>query len=152
VVREANGRLRNRVRVDNRIEVHAEGVYYIEWRKEGRRLREAIRNPAAVLERAQLKSLELEAVRAGASFNRVRMPGPNRPSSPPDRVLDGNGMVVSELPRTNAEQLLLAGIEAYIKERMETALRAHRSPVGVTHDEVAVVSQRQPQLLAPSTS
>jgi single-strand DNA-binding protein len=60
VVREANGRLRDRVRVGNRIEIHSEGVYYIEWRKDGRRLREAVPNPAAVLERARLKSLELD--------------------------------------------------------------------------------------------
>jgi hypothetical protein len=50
VVRETNGRLRDRVRVGGRIEVHAEGVYYLEWREEGRRLRAAIPNAAEVLE------------------------------------------------------------------------------------------------------
>ena len=35
VVRETNGRLRDRVRVGGRVEVHAEGVYYLEWREGG---------------------------------------------------------------------------------------------------------------------
>ena len=61
VVRETNGRLRDRVRVGDRIEVHAEGVYYLEWREGGRRLCAAIPNPAEVIERARLKSMELEA-------------------------------------------------------------------------------------------
>jgi hypothetical protein len=46
VVRGTNDRLRDRVRVGGRIEVHAEGVYYLEWREEGRRLRAAIPNAA----------------------------------------------------------------------------------------------------------
>ncbi len=61
VVREANGRLRDRVRVAGQIEAHTEGVYYLEWRENGRRLRLAVPNPAEVLERARLKSLELES-------------------------------------------------------------------------------------------
>ena len=39
IVRESNGRLRDRVRVGGRIEIHTEGVYYLEWREEGRRQR-----------------------------------------------------------------------------------------------------------------
>jgi hypothetical protein len=50
VVREANGRLRDRVRVNGRTEVHSESVYYLEWREAGRRLREAVPNRAEVLE------------------------------------------------------------------------------------------------------
>ncbi len=81
VVREANGRLRDRVRVSGRTEMHTEGVYYLEWREDGRRLREAIPNPAEVLERARLKSLELEARKAGASLDMVRAPEPARSSA-----------------------------------------------------------------------
>ncbi len=72
VVREANGRLRDRARVGGRIEVHAEGVCYLEWREEGRRLRAAIPNAAEVLERARLKSLELEARQTGIALNALR--------------------------------------------------------------------------------
>jgi|SRR5271165_812186 len=73
-VLEANGRLRDCMRVNGQIEDHSEGVYYIEWRKDGRRLREAIPNPVAVIERARLKSLELEATRAGALLDMTRAP------------------------------------------------------------------------------
>lgn len=111
VVREANGCLRDRVRVGNRIEVHLEGVYYIEWRKDGRRLREAIPNPAAVLERARLKSLELEAGRAGVSFDLVRGSEPIRSFTAPERTESG-AVMVAVPPVTNAERLLLVGIEA----------------------------------------
>ena len=72
IVRESNGRLKDRVRVRGRIEVHSEGVYYIEWREAGRRRREAIPNRAEVLERARLKSLELEARKSGVELDTVR--------------------------------------------------------------------------------
>src|SRR5258708_38653956 len=32
VVPEANGRLKDRVRINGKLEVHPEGAYYIEWR------------------------------------------------------------------------------------------------------------------------
>jgi len=75
VVRETNSRLRDRVRVGGRIEVHAEGVYYLEWREEGRRLRAAIANPAEVIERARLKSLEVEARQTGVNLETFRPRG-----------------------------------------------------------------------------
>ena len=75
VVREANGRLRDRARVGGRIEVHTEGVYYLEWREDGRRLRAAIPNAAEVLERARLKSLELEARQTGVALDALRPEG-----------------------------------------------------------------------------
>jgi hypothetical protein len=71
IVRESNGRLKDKVRVHGRIEVHGEGVYYIEWREAGRRRREAIPNRAEVLERARLKSLELEARKSGVELDTV---------------------------------------------------------------------------------
>ena len=60
-MRESNGRLRGRVHVNGRTEVHSEGVCYLEWREDGRRLREAIPNHAEVLERARLKLIKLDA-------------------------------------------------------------------------------------------
>jgi len=41
VVAESNGRLKDKVRVNGRVEVHTEGSYYIEWWEQGRRKREA---------------------------------------------------------------------------------------------------------------
>lgn len=39
VVPEANGRLKDKVRVNGQVEVHTEGAYYIEWWESGRRRR-----------------------------------------------------------------------------------------------------------------
>jgi hypothetical protein len=123
VVREANGRLRDRVRVSGRTEIHTEGVYYLDWRQDGRRLREAIPNSAEVIERAHLKSLELEARKAGAELDLVRAEEPHRASLQPECA--ENGAAVMATPRnTTAERLLLSGIEAYIKERVDAVLRA----------------------------
>ena len=64
VVPEANGRLKDRVRINGQIEVHAEGSYFIEWWESGRRLREATTSEDAI-ECARRKWVELRAIRAG---------------------------------------------------------------------------------------
>jgi integrase/recombinase XerD len=64
VVPEANGRLKDKVRVNGEVEVHSEGSYYIEWWVSGRRFREATTREDAV-ECARHKSVELRAIRAG---------------------------------------------------------------------------------------
>src|SRR5258708_11022484 len=65
VVTEASGRLKDRVRVKGRTEVQPEGVYFIEWRENNQRRRQAIPNRNGVLEHARLKALELDARKAG---------------------------------------------------------------------------------------
>jgi hypothetical protein len=63
VVPEANGRLKDKVRVSGQVEVHIEGSYFIEWWVSGRRFREAtIREDA--IECARHKTVELRAIRA----------------------------------------------------------------------------------------
>ena len=64
VVPEANGRLKDKVRINGEVEVHSEGSYYIEWWVSGRRFREATTREDAI-EYARHKSVELRAVRAG---------------------------------------------------------------------------------------
>lgn len=64
VVPEANGRLKDKVRVKGEVEVHPEGSYYIEWWESGRRRREATTREDAI-ECARHKSVELRAIRAG---------------------------------------------------------------------------------------
>ncbi len=61
---EPNGKLRDKVRVRGKIEIHPEGFYYIEWWQGGRK-REQVKDRAEVLDRARRKALELEANRAG---------------------------------------------------------------------------------------
>jgi hypothetical protein len=149
VVRESNGRLRDRVRVNGRTEIHGEGVFYIEWREDGHRRREAIPNPAAVLERARLKSLELEARKAGVSLDLVRDAEPRRSSLPSDGAENAAVIVATPWPNASAERLLLNGIEAYLKERVDAVLRARFSTVGATGgDEPELAFLPEPRMLA----
>ena len=153
VVREASGRLRDRVRVAGRTEVHSEGVYYLEWREDGRRRREAIPNSAEVLERARLKSLELEARRAGVALDMIRTPEPPRFLLLEDRPQDGSIIVAPPPSNSNAERLLVIGIEAYITERVNAALCARLSLMGGTAGgELAPASLPEPKLLGAPVS
>ena len=67
VVPEANGRLKDRVRINGKLEVHPEGAYYIEWRvggRSGRRYRTAVARDEAI-DQARRKAIELRAIRDG---------------------------------------------------------------------------------------
>lgn len=72
---EPNGKLRDKVRVRGKIEVHAEGYYYIEWWQDGRK-REQIKNRAEVIDRARRKAIELQANRAGIETVQPNGDGP----------------------------------------------------------------------------
>ncbi len=61
---EPNGKLRDKVRVRGKVEVHSEGYYYIEWWHDGRK-REQIKDRAEVVHNARRKAIELQANRAG---------------------------------------------------------------------------------------
>lgn len=61
---ESNGKLRDKVRVRGKVEVHPEGFYYIEWWQDGRK-REQVKERSEVVDRARRKAIELEANRAG---------------------------------------------------------------------------------------
>ncbi|HUA97139.1 MAG TPA: site-specific integrase [Terracidiphilus sp.] len=149
VVRETNGRLRDRVRVGGRIEVHAEGVYYLEWREEGRRLRAAIPNAAEVLERARLKSLELDAKQTGIAFNALRPDVHTESLTPVPRAERCAGVTIEPATNSNAARFLLSGIEAYIKERVEAALRSRLATAGASEVEPETAPPLQPELLPP---
>src|SRR5260370_8177315 len=55
---EPNGKLRDKVRVHGKVELHPEGYYYIEWWQDGRK-REQIKDRAEVVDRARRSDLEL---------------------------------------------------------------------------------------------
>ncbi len=65
---EANGKLKDKVRVRGKIEVHPEGSYYLEWRNGKSRVRLLVPEKADVLDLARRKRLELEASKAGVSL------------------------------------------------------------------------------------
>ena len=61
---ESNGKLRDKVRVRGKVEIHPEGFYYIEWWQDGRK-REQVKERSEVVDRARRKAIELHANRAG---------------------------------------------------------------------------------------
>jgi len=75
---ERGGKLKDRVQINGRSEVHNEGVYYIEWPEDGQRRRQSVANRHHVLERARLKSLELDSRKAGLHAD--GKPAPPQPS------------------------------------------------------------------------
>ena len=62
---ESNGKLKDKIRVRGKVEVHPEGSYYLEWRVGKSRLRLMVPEKADVLDLARRKRLELEASKAG---------------------------------------------------------------------------------------
>jgi len=62
---ESNGKLKDKVRVRGKVEVHPEGSYYLEWRCGKSRVRQLMPDKAEVLDLARRKRLELEAAKAG---------------------------------------------------------------------------------------
>ena len=67
VVPEPNGKLKDRVRINGKIETHPEGAYYIEWRiggRRGRRYRSAVPKDEAI-DQARRKAVELRAIGEG---------------------------------------------------------------------------------------
>jgi integrase/recombinase XerD len=85
VIAESNGRLKDKVRVNGRVEVHTEGSYYIEWWVSGRRFREATTREDAI-ECARLKSVERRAIRAGL------IAAPEPPLTVPDKTSIGDAI------------------------------------------------------------
>jgi len=61
---EANGKLRDKIKVHGQVEVHSEGTYYIEWWEGKQRRRQAIRGRRHILEYARAKAFELQAAKA----------------------------------------------------------------------------------------
>ena len=153
VVRESNGRLRDRVRVGGHIEIHTEGVYYLEWREDGRRLRAAIPHTAEVLERARLKSLELEARQSvvaldALALDALRPEVPTKSLAPKSRTGHYPNASIEPPSKRNTEHLLLTGIEAYIEERVDAVLRSRLATAGTVEVESEPAPPRLPEILS----
>lgn len=111
---EASGKLKDRVRVHGRIETHPEGIYFIEWRDDQRqRRRVSVLDPAAVIERARIKCLELEGVVAAAQIS---------PSVPSTRFFSETPLLTAIPPLAGHSNLasaaaaVLTGIQIYFQE------------------------------------
>src|SRR5215469_16006293 len=112
---EPGGNLKDRVQVSGRAEVHNEGVYYIEWREDGQRIRQSVPNRHHVLERARLKALELDARTAG-----IHVDGKPAPPNPSTTAIIGRSS--SDLPSMEINQIskaagvIFRGFESYLQE------------------------------------
>jgi integrase/recombinase XerD len=129
VVPEANGRLKDRVRINGQLEVHPEGAYYIEWRvggRQGRRYRTAVAKDEAI-DQARRKAIELRAIRDGL----IAAPEPEPEAAPKTTIGDAidaylRYVKMQRKPRTHLtyrytlDTLLRA---AYKKKYVEDATR-----------------------------
>jgi integrase len=86
VIPESNGRLKDKVRVNGRVEAHPEGAYYIEWREQGRRCRASVAREDA-LDSARRKAIELGALREGLIAGPEPRPEPT-PKTPIGDAID----------------------------------------------------------------
>ena len=128
---EAGRRLNDLVRVNGQIETHPEGTYYLDWREQGKRRRQPVRNRALLFEQARLKALELEAQRnrgeTASTPANLRIPvdpapNPSPPQSPVPAAFSSN-----LLP---AAHLVWKGIEAYVEEMIGAAVRSQLASLG----------------------
>jgi hypothetical protein len=133
---EAGRRLNDLVRVNGQIEAHSEGTYYLDWREQGKRRRQPVRNRALVFEQARLKALELEAQRKPCEIastpSQVPVP-PEAPSVPVPRSL------VASLSSNSisATHLIFKGIESYLEQIIGAAVRSHLASLGMTPREAS---------------
>jgi hypothetical protein len=101
VVPEANGRLKDKVRINGTIEVHTEGTYYIEWRDRGKRCRASVTREDAV-DQARMKAIELRAMREGL----IASPEPE-PEARPRRRSEMRSTLISGMCGCSESRLLL---------------------------------------------
>jgi integrase len=124
VVIEPGGRLKDRVRINGHTAIHLEGVYYIEWRENGQRRRQAIPNRNEVLGFARRKALELETARIGMPA--LLPAAPPEVGPPPASVPYPEVALSSDVqPLNNAAGMILKGIESYLQGLMGAALQSH---------------------------
>ena len=121
---EAGRRLNDLVRVNGQIEIHPEGTYYLDWREQGKRRRQPVRNRALVFEQARLKALELEAQRnrgeTASTPANLRIPVDRAPETAPQNPASA-AFSSNLLP---AAHLVWKGIEAYVQEMIGAAVRS----------------------------
>ena len=117
VVFEPNGRLRDKVRINGQIEIHAEGAYYLEWRVNGDRKRERVAKEDAV-DQARRKAVELEAGKHGIALASPLKAGAGELSSEPEVRDDSKRLLMGK-----AIDDYLAFIKTHRKKRTYTAYR-----------------------------
>lgn len=147
VVVEPSGKLKDRVQVNGRAEVHNEGVYYIEWREDGQRLRQSVPNRNHVLEQARLKALELDAGKAGIQPVEKSSPSSN-PAATMIETSDSGRPSVETSQISNAVRVILRGVESYLQEIINASVRSQLAVLGIAPNGTA---KESPLLLSDVT-
>ena len=117
VVFEPNGRLKDKVRINGQIEIHAEGAYYLEWRVNGDRKRERVAKEDAV-DQARRKAVELEAGKHGIALAGALKPGVSERASEPEVKDDAKRLLMGR-----AIDDYLAFIKTHRKKHTYSAYR-----------------------------
>jgi len=124
---EPNGKLQDKVKVSGRTETHPEGVYYLEWRENGKRMRESVRNRGEVVKRARLRALQLDPEEEKDSRRKTATSTADQP-----QVVDTPMLplpVTADFSTTPAHptavaHLVFQAIESYIQHVARTAVAA----------------------------
>jgi hypothetical protein len=131
---ESDGKLKDRVQVNGRREVHSEGVYYIEWREDNQRRRQSISNRNLVLEHARVKALELDAKKAGIAVEANAI-AETTSTTPPSTAITNS--IVDRPPIeidsiSSAAGLIFRSVESYLQELIKASVRSHLQSIGIT--------------------
>lgn len=139
VVVEPGGKLRDRVHVNGHIEVHSEGVYYIEWRENRQRHRQSVSSRYQALERARLKSLELDARKAGIQLEPKLSP---QISPPPVARSNADIPAVQSNQVSQTAEVILKGLGCYLQEIISASVHAHLTALGLAPNKPGAESLR----------
>jgi len=117
---EANGKLRDRVKVSGTIEVYLEGGYYLEWRVNGKKVRESVPEKNDVLRRARLRALELNP---DARDKEIAIPDPE----PAISLLSPTNVDMPAKPASPAgpADSLSQAVESYIQNALLRVFGSH---------------------------
>jgi len=134
VVVEPSGKLKDKVRINGRTEVHTEGIYYIEWRENQQRRRQAVLNRHEVLEQARLKALELDAKKAGIE---VAASSPSIRATPPvlSHALPARPISFEQNGISSAVGVIFQSIQSYLQEVVDHVVESHLARLGLAATE-----------------
>lgn len=145
---EPGRRLNDLVRVNGHIETHPEGTYYLDWREQGKRRRQPVRNRALVCEQARLKALQLEAQRSGREIGAASSSEPAAPPDPPPAASLPSAAASSSISATH---LILKGMESYLEAIVGAEVRSQLAALGLMPQNAGPAVPIPPSTINPPT-
>lgn len=120
-------KVERQVRIGGHVEPHAEGTYYIEWRENGQRRREAVSERSDVRARARLKAFELEARRAGIEIGAPQNGTAAKPVIAPAQQPIAQPAAATQ---ANAASGIFETFGTFLGQALEEAVKAQLSRLG----------------------